>query len=68
MRIPLLCLVCGNAVMTLRDLDYEVGAMAAAHHGCTVCDPSGEGNEHFYITRTGDVLSFGEWCDLMGLS
>lgn len=64
-NIPLLCLECGNAVLTPRDLDWEIDAAAIATHGCAICDESGENNEQFYITKSGDLLSFGQWVDLL---
>ena len=62
-KIPLLCLVCGNAVLTPRDAHCELNAAAIAMHGCNICDDHGEGNELFYIDHIGRVLSFGQWMD-----
>lgn len=61
-RIPLRCLICGNAVLTPRQ-EEEIGAAHVASHGCDLCDTSGENNELFYMTREGRLLSFGEWVD-----
>lgn len=63
-RIPLLCLICGNAVLTMRNMDYEKGLRAVCQHGCPVCDPHAEDNEQFYLTCDDRILAFGElWKD-----
>ena len=62
-NIPLLCLNCGNAVLTLRDNLYERNAKSIAMSGCINCDKHGEGWETFYVGQNNEMLSFGQWCD-----
>lgn len=64
-RIPLLCLGCGNAVLTPRNRD-ELQARAIESLSCVICDTGGnKGDELFYVAPDGRSLSFGEWMDLL---
>lgn len=62
-RIPLLCLGCGNAILSDRN-SFERDAVAVAHSACAICDRGdNKGFEEFYIDRSGELVDFGTWSD-----
>lgn len=62
-RVPMRCVECGNATLTLRATD-ELRATEIAFLGCGACGLE-DRSEQFYGHPTRGLLSYGEWMDFI---